>query len=163
MCFRSDKKLIRLPGTQNSKLNVSPGFTIIEILFVLAISTAIFLIISTSDFSIYAARSLDAEMDSVIGLLRRARVKAMNNTNQSDQGFYISNDKYIVFQGSSYPARDADFDEEFPRSARIAVSGLSEVVFSAIEGSSGASGTIAFSSASGTASISVNYEGRINR
>lgn len=163
MCFRSDKKLIKLPGTQNSKLNVSPGFTIIEILFVLAISTAIFLIISTSDFSIYAARSLDAEMDSVIGLLRRARVKAMNNTNQSDQGFYISNDKYIVFQGSSYTARDADFDEEFPRSAQIAVSGLSEVVFSAIEGASGASGTIAFSSASGTASISVNYEGRINR
>ena len=138
------------------------GFTIIEILFVLAISTAIFLLVSTSDFSLYTARSLDAERETVVSLLHWARVKAMNNMNQSDHGFYISSDKYIVFQGGSYAARNVNFDEEFSRSARVAISGPAEIVFSAIEGASNASGTITISSASGTANISLNYEGRIS-
>lgn len=138
------------------------GFTIIEIVLVIAIGIIIsnFTLGVGSDF--YRSQSLIGERDSVINLLRRARTKALNNIDQSDHGLYISSEEYVVFEGSSYESRSQSFDEPFPRSSGATISGPTEIVFTALEGSSNTSGTISVASGNGIVNISVNYEGRIN-
>lgn len=138
------------------------GFSLIEVIIVIAVLVVVsgFTLGVGSEF--YNSRSLIAERDSLVALLRRARINAMNNTNQMDQGVFLGSSEYVIFQGNSYAGRNSAFDETFPRLGGVTIEGPTEVVFSALEGASNASGTIAIVSASGRAEISINYEGRIS-
>ena len=137
------------------------GFTIVELLVIMAIAVLIFIFTLGVGSDFYRNQSLISERDTVINLLRRARTKAMNNENQSNQGLSVSTTSYVLFSGDSYALRNASYDEEFPRSGIINVSGPTEAVFAALEGTSNVSGTISVSNSKDTANISVNYGGRI--
>lgn len=138
------------------------GFSLIEVIIVLAILVVISGLAFSAGYGLYRSQPLVSEKDSLVSLLRRARAKAMNNINQSDHGVFIGSSKYTVFQGGSYAGRDAELDEEFPRLAGATLEGPTEIVFSALEGAANTSGTIAISTASGRVETSVNYEGRIS-
>lgn len=146
---------------KSSNLN-SGGFTLIELVVVIAVSVVVFGFAFGVGSNFYGNQALIAERDSVLNLLRRARTKAMNNVGQSDHGLYIATTTYVVFEGSSYAARSQDFDEAFPRSNGAAISGPTEIVFTALEGASSVSGTISIASGKGQADISINREGRIS-
>ena len=141
---------------------MSRGFTLIELIIVIALAVIIFSFTVGVGSDFYLSQSLIAERDSVVSLLRRARIKAMNNTRQSNQGLFIAAGEYVIFEGDTYAGRSVDFDEVFPRAGRVQISGPSEIVFNSSEGSSSASGTISIVSGAGTAKILVNSEGRIS-
>ena len=138
------------------------GFTLIEILVVVAIFVIVlgFALGVGSEF--YRSQVLIAEKDNLVGLLRSARNQAMNNINQSSHGVFIDSNQYILFEGESYSARHQDFDEAFPLSYGVSIGGANEVVFRALDGQSSASGTITITNSRGTANIELNYEGRIS-
>lgn len=114
----------------------------------------------SSDF--YQRNIGAAEKDNLVSLLWRARSRALNNVNQSNQGVEIGTSTYTVFEGSSYAARNAALDETFPKASGMNLGGLSEVVFASPDGAVAASGTISVGNALKNYSITINAEGAID-
>lgn len=138
------------------------GFTIVEVLIVVAILTIVFGFSLGVGSNFYSSQVLIGERDSVVSLLRNARTRAMNNTNQSSHGVFIDTNQYVAFDGESYAARNQAYDAVFPRSAGVTITGPLEIVFKVMEGTSNVSGTIAVTNGVGNVNIVLNNEGRIN-
>src|SRR3989339_112068 len=94
------------PVVSRKSLVISPksGFTLLEVMIVVAILAIIMGVTMSSGFGFYNNQSLIGERDGLVSLLRHARGRAMNNMNQSSHGVYISTstNQYILFQGASY-------------------------------------------------------------
>lgn len=138
------------------------GFTLIEI----AVAVAIFLILIGLGLFIgldfYRHATLDAERDTVVALLKKTRAEALANDLGTPRGFFIDDDRYVIFAGSTFAARIAQYDEIIPRYPGIAASGITEIVFQPLSASSNASGSIELADGTRTVSIDVNAQGRID-
>lgn len=145
-----------------SALGRESGFTLIEVLVVLALTTALFGLGAGVGGNFYNNQTLISERDNIVGMLRNARNRAMDNANQTSHGVYIGAGGYTEFDGASYASRNTDYDATFPRYPKVTITGPSEIVFAAMEGISNVSGTISVSSGAGTVGISINNEGRIS-
>jgi len=152
-----------LPNILISDNYSKKGFTLLEILVVfgiLMILTSFGLFLSMDFFRGY---TFNYEKNILIGVLQKARSESMANINQAPHGFYWDGDNYIIFQGEDYSTRDASFDEVFPASKNISISGVPSagVVFEQLSGDSSPFDII-ISDNIKSATISINKEGRIN-
>ena len=140
------------------------GFTLLEVMIVIAILAVVMGATMSSGFGFYTSQSLMGERDGLVSLLRHARGRAMNNTNQSNHGVYVSTstNQYVLFQGDSYASRAQDYDIPFPKSPSVAFTGPTEILFTTIVGTASVSGTITLSVGNGAMNISVNNEGRVS-
>lgn len=138
------------------------GITLVELAVVMGIVVVLFGLGLAAGIGLYQRSTLRAERDNVVGILKKARSDALANVNAASHGAYVSASSYVAFQGDSYAARAPAYDAQFPRHTGLTLGGLSEVDFRALDGSSGASGTIAISNGIQSVSISVNNEGRID-
>lgn len=138
------------------------AFTLVEFLLVIAIIAILLTLTIPLGISFYKRQQLDVTTEGVIQALRRAQLKAMSQADYSF-GIYLGSGQtgqYILFRGSSYGSHD---DEEiFDISENISFSGLSEVVFSKLEGIPSATGDIVLTSDGDTETININEVGRIN-
>lgn len=136
------------------------GFTLIEILIVITIMAFLVALTIPLGIQFYKNQQFDTIVDEVIQALRRAQWQAMSAKNDSSFGVYFKAGQYILFQGVSYIARN---DEEiFDFSNDISFSGISEVIFSKIEGIPSSVGDITLTGSYETAIISINQVGRVN-
>lgn len=138
------------------------GFSIIEILVVLAIAAVVFGYALGVGSEFYSSKSIMTERDNLVSILKRARSSAMSNMNQSSHGVYIATSSYVYFDGSSYATRNTDYDLLIPIQSGVTISGPGEIVFAALGGTSNTSGTITLSNGAGAANIKINLEGRID-
>ncbi|MFH1462511.1 MAG: prepilin-type N-terminal cleavage/methylation domain-containing protein [bacterium] len=138
------------------------GFTLVELLLVLGI-LALLMVVSlplAADF--YNNQQFDAQEQGIVQALRRAQSKAMAQELDSQFGVYIAFNQYILFKGSSYEGRDANFDETFDLPGSFQVSGLSEIVFDKLTGATSDTGTVTLTINNKTEIININEMGRIN-
>lgn len=138
------------------------GVTILEVVVsigLLAIVLSLGIFFGLDSYRRYMLRT---ERDNLVTILRRARSEAQNNIGQANHGVFIDDDKYVIFRGNSFAARNADYDENFPRSSGMTFGGIGEVVFGSLSASSNVSGTIVIGNGIQNFDISVNYEGRID-
>ena len=119
---------------ENRSARLSAGFTIVEILISLTLLAAIFGLGFPVTWSFYGTYQFDSEAKVLVSVLEQARNSAMINRNQSAHGVFINDDQMTVFQGASYASRNTAMDKIFPRNSLIAISGPSEIVFSALSG-----------------------------
>ncbi|OGZ63896.1 MAG: hypothetical protein A3A98_01250 [Candidatus Staskawiczbacteria bacterium RIFCSPLOWO2_01_FULL_40_39] len=129
------------------------GFTLIEVLVVVAIIMVLSTIFVT-DFGVIQKKSdLDAGVQEVAGILKLAQSKTLASENNNQYGVYLntaaSPHQYILFKGSSYAARDTSYDQQYPLPKTIEffaidLNGGNEVVFDKITGASQQSGSIPF-------------------
>lgn len=110
----------------------------------------------------YNTRSLDIYEQGIVQALRRSQLKAMAVENDSSFGVYITSTQYVLFKGGSYLGRDANFDEVSNLPKNLLISGLSEIVFSKLNGTTADTGTITLTVGEKVETININELGRIN-
>jgi len=120
------------------------GFTLIEVLVVLAILTILLGLSTVAVLNIQRGQILENNTWFIVSFLRRAQNQALNGvsvdgTNQVNFGIHFdpSNKKYILFQGNSFNAADPyNFPQDIPDALVLSTDLPSgnNVIFSKITG-----------------------------
>ncbi|MCH8741575.1 hypothetical protein IH779_01615 [Patescibacteria group bacterium] len=138
------------------------GLNFIETLLVIFIISILLAFILPISLDFYKNQQLRTHTQGILQTLRRAQLKTMSVELDSKFGVYIANDNYILFKGNSFAARDIQFDEVFDLPQIITVSGLSEIVFSRLEGKPNITGDIVLHSGNESMAINVNNLGTVS-
>ena len=138
------------------------GFTLIELLIVIAIT----LILVAATIPIYGSLQVSSQINDVsaeiIQTIRTAKTASVARYNNESHGVRIFSDRYVLYQGSSYALRDANYDREIVLDASMTLSGLSEINFSKGLGFPDVTGTINIvHSVTGARIISINSYGLV--
>ena len=144
------------------------GFTLVEIMIVMAFVAIVGSFTMLMSMDTYRSYNFHTERDLAIAALQHARALAMGNTctggtctTGKAHGVSIQADKYVIFQGDTYATRDASEDSVIQANVAVAHSGLLEIVFTQLSGNSTTPGTITFSDATRSSSITIGAQGQI--
>lgn len=127
------------------------GFTLIEILIVIAIFSIIFTFTVLSLRYFQKKSELNNTTEEIINSLRLAQNKTLASEGASSYGIYFNDttspNQYILFKGTSFASRDPAFDETFKLSNNLLIyqinlGGGKDVVFKRIKGETDVSGNI---------------------
>ena len=150
------------------------GFTVIELLIVIAI----LLVLASAATPFYGnfqvSGQLNENTSQIIQTLRTAREQNLARMNNTQHGVYFeinagADDRYILYQGTSYALRDTAYDRattlDNPLSFSVNLVGdgdANDINFSLGLGSSNKIGTIILThEVSGTRQISINTKGMV--
>lgn len=158
-----------LPKIYINNYKCSTGFTLMEVLMVLAMLG--FIASATMMFSVgfFQSELLHTEESTLISVLQTARSKAMQNVNGVAHGVAIDPNgvpEFVIFSGSNFSTADVSTVQSISRSANfiIATSAVREIVFSQLSGEVVLPGEIVLIDSmrnSASTTITVNYEGAI--
>lgn len=149
------------------------GFTLVEILIVIAFFAVIGGLSLAYGIEGYRQVTFHSDRDMLVATLQRARAKAVGNicigtcTEGKPHGVAITEDaqgnvRFTIFQGSSYGAEPA-FDDVIRANPNTKRDGISEVVFAQLSGRANPSGEIVLKDATGrTSTTTVGSEGEIS-
>lgn len=145
-------------------MKAATGFTLIEIL----LSVAIISIVASLSLPILSSfndrNDLDITAQGIASGLRRAQTYARGVNGDSQWGVRVQSGSATVFKGSSYGTRDTAYDETTTIPALLTPTGLSDVVFSKLEGAPSQTGTITLTNTNTneTRAITINAEGMVS-
>jgi prepilin-type N-terminal cleavage/methylation domain-containing protein len=132
-----------------SRRQLSRGFTLLEILLVVGIIS----IIAGFSMPVYQSfqvkNDLDIAAQTIATSFRRAQVLAEASDGDNTWGVEVISGSITVFQGVSYAARVAAFDEITSLPPTITPTGLSEVVFDRLTGQALSTGTVTLTTSTG--------------
>lgn len=143
------------------------GFTIVELLVVVAI-IAILAVAMIGSFRDYAAqKQFDTTTSAVVDLIYTARQQSVASVEGQSYGVYVGTSTIELFTGTSVTPGAADNTIVALPGAMSATSslssGLANVSFSHLKGMSSATGTITLSDTDGrTATVTIAYGGVIS-
>lgn len=139
------------------------GFTIIEVVIVLALLSIVSLgaIIFTRSFSSHQDVSAIAEV--IASAINQAETQARGVVGDSPWGIKIFTGEIVVFKGISYAARDINSDFRHNIGNGIVVTGATEVVFSKLYGYPNISGNIIITAGQDNKTISLNAKGVVTK
>jgi prepilin-type N-terminal cleavage/methylation domain-containing protein len=157
------------PKIYINKVRSHSGFSLMEVLLVLAMLSIIAGTTLLFSLSSYRGAVLQAEHDAVVMQLQTARAQAQQNNHGSPYGLafnpagYVG---YVVFAGASFATSDMSTHMRVPSKPGIivATSTPSEVVFSQLSGASNFAGEVRLLDSvrlNASTSITINYEGAI--
>lgn len=142
------------------------GFTLIEILVVLGITTVLASVLLFADMTTYKRSALREERARLVTLLERARAQAMTNVHQSPHGVRITTGGYVQFEGDSFATAHHDHDVTVQTVYPVVFtkSSPNEIVFSQLSGDANYEGGIVLSDPNSRATVvfSINHEGAIS-
>ena len=141
-------------------MRVVDGFTLIEMVMVIAIVVIVFSLGMPVLYQFYVQYQLEAEHQLLLSLLAQARTFAMVNRNESPHGVFMDANQFTVFQGISYALRFIAEDRVFPRSAVVSISGPAEFLFGSLSGAT-ASTTVLLQTQYAQRTIFINSEGTL--
>lgn len=138
------------------------GFTIIEIIIVMALFTGLFAMGAVTGTDSYQRYIFRSELEKTGALLQKARSSAMANVGESSHGVYFGDSaNTILFRGASYTA-SSPYNLKIERSKAVSISGPLEIVFTPLSGATVTTGIITLTDGVRNATITVNNEGLIN-
>lgn len=154
--------------------NRQRGFTLVEVLLIVALLLVLFLGMSPVFVDLFGTAQLDDTTSQIAQTLRIARERSAARYNNAQHGVYfnvnpIGDDSVVLFQGSSYAARNSIYDRVIPFDAGVAITTDftgDEVVFSRGAGRPNIAGTTRTvnvqHAVEGSGSITVNVLGRVD-
>ncbi len=144
-----------------SAKKLSQGFSLVEIIIVIGI-IALLGGISTSVYNSFKAHeNLEIATTGVVEAIRHAQGNSQVGKGDSVWGVKILSDSVLIFKGSSYTSRDSSADQLLHFSGGVVASGLSEIVFAKLVGSTSDIGTIILTNSYGTKNIYINEKGTL--
>jgi len=150
----------------NRNQNRNSGYSIIEILVVIAILGIILTIGTVSFESLRSKKQLQITVDSISTKLEEAKTNAVADKGGLNYGIYLQPTSYTLFSGNTYnPNSGTNSSTTIPTNiliSKILSNGGDAIVFSRITGSPQATGTIVISGSSGVATVTVGTLGDIN-
>jgi prepilin-type N-terminal cleavage/methylation domain-containing protein len=149
----------------------SKGFTIFELILVIAIFAIIFSSTAIVFGNMLNTHRLASKGYEIVQSLREARTDAVSQKENSKWGMYLQTsadtNRYIVFKGDSYASRDSMFDQAviLPESvtfSNIDISGGNEIVFGKRSGETENTGSFDLVTGEDKFSVTVNRLGLID-
>ena len=149
------------------------AFTLVELLIVIGLTVAMALMAVPLYVNWQAHSALATGVQEAVAALREAQTRAMAGDGGRPWGVYFDDapgsgsDRFVLFRGATYVARDADYDRATVLPAAVAygsvsLSGGNAVVFSRIRGTTGNGGRVTLQSSDGRAvEIQVNAAGAV--
>jgi len=139
----------------------SQGFSILEIIIVVGIM-GLLITFSTSVYNSFKSHeNLEIATISVVESIRHAQGNAQSGKNDSIWGVEILPTTVIIFKGVNYASRDVAADQSLDFPGGVISSGLSEIVFTKLTGSTSSVGTITLTNSYGTKNILINEKGTL--
>lgn len=140
----------------------SRGFTLLEILLVVAIIS----IIAGFSMPVYQSfqvkNDLDIAAQTIATDFRRAQTLAEASDGDNTWGVEVLSGSITVFQGASYATRVAAFDEISSLPPTITPSGLAEVIFDRLTGQALSAGTVTLTTSTGLVkTIAISSKGTV--
>ena len=120
-------------------------------------------------FDTYRGYAFQNEVNTVVGLLAKARSRSMANIDAKTHGVEIFTNRYVVFEGPTYDPMSS-LNEVTPTDTNILHSGdsaplLTEVVFDQLDGKATltpATGNLKLTMNAHSVTFNINPEGRID-
>ncbi len=137
------------------------GFTLIEILVVIAIGMVLASLGLFVSLDSFRSSSLQTERDVLVSVLEKARSESQSNIDEVPHGVEIESGQFVIFKGPTYISGDSH-NQLIPRNSAFASSGISDVIFDQITGDVASGGTITLSDGGRNVSIIINNQGGIN-
>lgn len=139
------------------------GFTLIEILAVVAIMAIISSLLLSTFFSLSGYSSLERDAAETRAYLEEARIYTQGSRLASSYGVRFAGDEIVLFKGESWLERDEELRRHgLNRSTEVSLVGIggeSEVVFRRLFGEPSISGNITLSGSDRSIIISVLSSG----
>lgn len=140
------------------------GFTLIELLLSVAIIVIIGVGTILISLSSQSRNDVVVARDAWIQNLRRATNLAQSSDGDISWGAQLASGSITLFKGTSFGARDSNFDEVFTISPNLGFSGPTEIVFTKFTGipTSTGSTTISSTVTNKSETITINSQGTID-
>ena len=143
------------------------GFTLIEVLITIGLLGLIAGLGVFVSMDSYRGNLFRAERNIVVSILQKARSQAIHNVCVGSvcadgqlHGVHFDPNQYAIFQGAIYNPADIN-NEVIQANSNVHNSGLANIVFSQLEGTT-SGGTLTLTDNSGhTSAITINNEGQI--
>ena len=147
---------------RKDKTKNNRGFTLIEIMLVVALIVAIGGI-SVPVYQAFQVRNnLDMAAYTITQMLRRAQVLAQSGEGDATWGVHIASGSATLFKGASFAGRDTTVDEISEISSDMVSSGVSEIIFSKLLGEPQTTGNVVLTTSNNdTKTITINAKGTI--
>lgn len=141
--------------------NLSAGFTLTEMILVLAIIT----IISAVSLPLYLSLSNANQLDSATGALvqdiYQAQSFSRNQSRDSGWGVAVNGQVITLFSGSSYASRNSAYDITYTVPSSVKLTGSSSVVFSKLYGLPTAGAAFGLTNSNKSVTVVVNSKGMV--
>ena len=141
------------------------GFTLIELVIVMAILLILFAVVGTISSGMLPRNQLSIEGGLIQETLRRAQALTIAGKQDELWGVHFTSSTMTLFGGTSYAMRDIDYDELHSFPAGLTLGGLTDIVFSAPLGETSNTGDVSLTSNSTSeiVTISVNASGLVSK
>ncbi|OGZ44358.1 MAG: hypothetical protein A3J55_03640 [Candidatus Ryanbacteria bacterium RIFCSPHIGHO2_02_FULL_45_17b] len=125
------------------------GFTIIELLLVIAIAVILLVIVLSGFSNLRQSSDFTLAVDEAVSFLQEARAKTLSSENDSVYGVHFETSQFVLFTGDTYNAASASNKvRALPSSVEISsfllTGGGDAVVFKRLTGETATYGTITF-------------------
>jgi type II secretory pathway pseudopilin PulG len=139
------------------------GFTVIEMLLVVAFIAMLAGISAPIYMSFQNRNELNVATTVLVQSLRRAQTLSRSMENDLSWGVYLEGNTLTIFNGDSYSTRDTNYDEVFDFGNFIYFSGNNEIVFDLVTGETSDVGDIQINSNNNeTKTITINTKGMVD-
>lgn len=136
------------------------GFTLVEILVVVALVGFIAALGLMMSFGSLARSGVESERDLVVSLLQAQRSRALSNIHAHSHGVRLEENTIVLFEGDSYDLHDPH-NQVISRNPEVSIEDVPvDIVFESLTGNSSAQ-IIVFSQSHKRAEVEVNEVGRI--
>lgn len=146
-----------------SHVHEAGGFTILEVLLVLALGTLLAALTVPVGLRYYQTQVFDETVSMITGTLTRAANEARLGRDDAAHGVKFFSDRLVHFTGTDYASRDMFRDEVFPFPSGAALAAVpDEFVFAELTGFPVATGTATLFLYGNTRVVAVTANGMIS-